>query len=37
VIERVSLDPWNEGPPERREPADDADRQYPVLRGGAPC
>ena len=25
------------GPPERREPADDPDRQYPVLRGGVPC
>ena len=25
------------GPPERREPADDPDRQYPVLRGGEPC
>jgi ectoine hydroxylase-related dioxygenase (phytanoyl-CoA dioxygenase family) len=27
----------NAGPPERREPADAPDRQYPVLRGGAPC
>ena len=25
------------GPPERREPADAPDRQYPVLRAGAPC
>ena len=25
------------GPPERREPADAPDRQYPVLRGGQPC
>ena len=25
------------GPPERREPADAPDRQYPVLREGSPC
>jgi len=25
------------GPPDRREPADAPDRQYPVLRGGEPC
>ena len=25
------------GPPEHREPANDPDRQYPVLRGGEPC
>jgi phytanoyl-CoA hydroxylase len=25
------------GPPSLREPADAADRQYPVLRGGVPC
>ena len=25
------------GPPDRRETADAADRQYPVLRGGTPC
>jgi ectoine hydroxylase-related dioxygenase (phytanoyl-CoA dioxygenase family) len=26
-----------QGPPHTREPADAPDRQYPVLRGGAPC
>jgi ectoine hydroxylase-related dioxygenase (phytanoyl-CoA dioxygenase family) len=25
------------GPPTKREPADDRERQYPVLRGGVPC